>query len=88
MRGLEKTFPVCMRARERTFAVTEKLRFHQAFRNGAAIDRHERLVSARALAMDVARGEFLATARFATDGHRRHAARQAHDLVTHVDHGR
>src|SRR5712692_2674473 len=63
VRRLEEALAVFGGAGERAFLVAEELAFHQRFRDGAAIDRHERLVAARAVLMDKARGELLAAAR-------------------------
>ena len=83
---LKKSITVVGRTGEGALSVAEKLRFHQRFGNRTAVHGDERLVAARAQGVDVARGELLAAAGFAVDRHRRHAARQPHDLRAQVAH--
>ena len=65
--------PLCVRsrARERAFDVAEQLRLEQVLGHRAAVDRDERLILARARAMNRAREQLLARARFAGDQHAR-----------------
>src|SRR2546428_11928841 len=49
--------------------VPEHLRLDQVLRNGGAVDAHERLRGARALAVDPPRHELLPRARLARDEH-------------------
>ncbi|KAG1433808.1 hypothetical protein G6F57_021909 [Rhizopus arrhizus] len=55
------------RAGEGALGVSEEMRFEQAFRNGAAIDRHERAVRTFRPVMQEARDTLFADARFAMD---------------------
>ena len=57
-------------SRKGTLGVSEQKRFHQVFRNGAAVHRNKGLVCTRAMTMDVLGDDFLARSRFATDNHR------------------
>ena len=75
VRGLEQAFVGAMRARERALLVTEQLGLEQILGHRAAVDRDERALLARARAMDRARHELLAGARFARDQHARVGAR-------------
>ena len=75
VRGLEQALVGAVRARERAFLVTEELRLEQVLGHRAAVDRDERALLARARAMDRARHELLAGARFARDQHARVGAR-------------
>ncbi len=56
-------------ASEGTLFVAEQLAFQQVRRNGAAIDRHERAITARRTLVDRARHHFLAGAGFAQHQH-------------------
>ncbi len=56
-------------AGEGTLLVTEQLAFQQVGRNGAAVDRHERAITARRTLVDGARHHFLAGAGFAQHQH-------------------
>ena len=69
------------RAGERAALVAEELGLDQLFRNGRAVDLHEPLFGAQAVAMDRARDELLADAALAEDQHRRVGRRRAADLV-------
>ena len=82
----KKPVAVVVRAGEGAFAVAEELGLHQRFGNRAAVDRDEGFVGACAVRMDIARGQLLAAARLAGDGHRRHAAREARDLRAQILH--
>src|SRR5712692_5204810 len=84
VRRLEEALAVFGGAGERAFLVAEELAVHQGFRDGAAIDRHERLVAARAVLMDEARVELLAAARLPGDVHRRLGARELGDHGAHL----
>ena len=77
---LEKTIALVGGAGKRALAVAEKLGLHQRLRNRTAVHRDKRARRARALGVDFARRQFLAAARFARDGDRRHRARQPADL--------
>jgi len=57
---LEEAFAVLRGAGERALLVAEELALHQGIGDGAAINRHERLVAARAVLVDQARRELLA----------------------------
>ena len=86
--GLEQAVLVRDRAGEAAFAVAEEFAFHQALRDRAAVDRHERLVGARTQFVDQARDQFLAGAGFAVDVDRRLAARELFDQRAHLLDGR
>src|SRR6185437_11322097 len=79
-RLLEQSGLVRLRARERATHVAEQLRFEQRLGNRAAVDRHEPVRGARALAVQQPREQLLARAAFARDEHGgrmpRHLARQ------------
>jgi len=64
---------------ERSFAVAEEFAFHEVFRQGAAIHRHQRRGSPAALFVDRPGHEFLAGAGFAMDQHRGRAPGHAGD---------
>jgi hypothetical protein len=66
-------------ARERAAHVAEQFALEQLRRNRCAVDRHERLVGARAAVVQVMREQFLAGAALALDQHRRLGARRAFD---------
>src|SRR5262249_58722966 len=57
------------RPRERAAHVAEELALQQRFRYGAAVDRHEGLIVARALGVHRAREQLLAHAALAGDEH-------------------
>src|SRR5690606_14789546 len=59
------------RAGERALLVTEQLAFQQLGRNGAAIDRDERPLPARARIVNRTRDQLLARARLAENQHAR-----------------
>src|SRR5205807_2326726 len=84
VRRLEKAFAVLGGAGERALLVAEELALHQGIGDSAAIDRHERLVAARAVLVDQARRELLAAARFARDVHRRLGAGELADQLAHL----
>ena len=65
--GLEQPLVRLHRPRERAAGVTEQLGLEKLRRDRPAVDRDERLVPARARAMNRAREELLAGARFAVD---------------------
>jgi len=85
---LEEAVPVAVGAGERALAVAEELALHQVFRDGAAIDGHERSGRPGAQLVDQARRQFLAAARFAGDVDRGLAARDALDHTAHRGHRR
>jgi hypothetical protein len=74
-------------AGEAALAVTEELALHQLGRDRAAVDRHEGPGRARAQAVDVARDDLLAGARFAVDEHRRLVARELFGLGAQLHEG-
>ncbi|KAG1199101.1 hypothetical protein G6F35_012549 [Rhizopus arrhizus] len=57
------------RTGERALLVAEQFAFQKVGRNGAAVDRHERAVTARRALVDGARHHFLAGTRFAQHQH-------------------
>src|SRR5678815_1593739 len=67
VRQLEAPFAAIGGAGERPLLVAEDFALEQRFRNRGAIDRHERLVRARAQLMNHLRHELLAGARLAPD---------------------
>src|SRR5689334_13444851 len=71
-----------------TALVTEELALHELGGNRAAVDRHEWPFGARPRAVDHARHQLLARARFARDVHRRLAARDAQDELAQPLHRR
>ena len=81
VRGLEESVAIAFGAGERALAVAEELAFHQVLGNRAAVDRHERMLGARAAQMDHARGKLLAAAGFAGDEHRRLALRESRSII-------
>ncbi|OLB18888.1 MAG: hypothetical protein AUH12_01385 [Gemmatimonadetes bacterium 13_2_20CM_69_8] len=74
---LEATHPPLGSARERTSLVAEHLRLDQVLRNGRAVDAHEALRRACALAVDRGGDELLARSRLAGDQHPRLGGRDA-----------
>ena len=68
--------------------MAEQLGFEQILRNGGGVDGDERLVGARAVAVQGARHQFLAGARFAVDQHGGVRLRQAADGAEHFLHRR
>src|SRR5688500_14223359 len=82
--GLVEAVAVLAGAGEGALLVAEELALHQVLGNGAAVHRHERLVAARAVLVDQARGELLAAARLARDVDRRLGARQLADQLAHL----
>src|ERR1051326_2679858 len=72
-------------ARERAFLMAEQFGFQKIFRDGGAIDGDERLVGARALAVNVAREDFFTGSRFAGD---QDGSIRRRDLIGHGDDGR
>ena len=84
---LEQAFLVGAGAGEAALAVAEELALHQLGRDRAAVDRHERPGRARAQAVDVARDDLLAGARFAVDEHRRLVARELFGLGAQLHEG-
>ena len=71
VRGLEEAVAVAFGAGERALPVAEELALHQVLGDRAAVHGDERLLGARAAAVDHPRGELLAAARLAVDEHRR-----------------
>src|SRR5688572_20348511 len=71
IRQLEAPFAAVGRAGERALLVPEDLALEQRLRNRRAVDRHERLLGARAQLVDRLGDELLAGARLAPDQHRR-----------------
>ena len=76
------------RAREGALLVAEQDGFHQIFRDGAAIDRHEGLGAPLARAVDRARDQLFADARLARDQHRNGRGRGFAGGVQHRLHAR
>src|SRR5262249_54424133 len=75
-------------AAERALFMAEKLTFHQASRQGRAVDLDERLVPALAVGMDGAGDHLLAGARLAGDEHRGVRGGNAADVLEHLPQGR
>jgi hypothetical protein len=71
VRGLEQALVAAVGARERALLVAEELRLEQVLGHGAAVDADEGLLAAVACAVNRAREELLAGARFARDEHAR-----------------
>ena len=85
---LKKSVTVFVRTGERAFFVTEEFVFHQVARDGPAVHRDKWLVMPRTALHDEPGRQFLATARFAADMHRRLAARHTFNELAHLLHGR
>src|SRR2546428_297234 len=81
VRRLEEAVAVLPGAGERALLVAEELALHEVFRDRAAVHGNKRLVAARAVLVDQARGELLAAARFARDIHRRLGAGELADQL-------
>ena len=88
VRGLEQALVRAVGARERAFDVAEQLGLEQVLGHRAAVDRDERLVLARARAVNRAREQLLAGARFARDQHARVGVRDHARLLQARFHGR
>ncbi len=88
MRGLEKALVRAVRARERAFDMAEQLRLEQVLGHRAAVDCDERLILARARAVNRAREQLLAGARFAGDEDARLGIRDHARLLQARLHGR
>ncbi len=86
VRGFEYADAVAVRARVGALQGSEQFALEQAGRDGAAIDRDERLRRAAAHAVDHARDEFLAGAGFAFDENRGVDRRRERDLLVDRDH--
>ena len=76
-----------LRAGEGAALVAEELAFEQVLRNGRRIDRDEGALGARTVAMQRARDELLAGARFPRDQHRRMGMGEPPDRAEHFLHG-
>ncbi len=87
-RALDESFLIGHRAGEAAALVPEELTFHELRRDGAAVDGDERPFAPRAALVNHARDEFLAGARLPADVHRRLAARDARDHLSHLLHDR
>ena len=85
--GLDQSLFVAHRTGEAAALVPEELAFHELGGNGAAIDRDERAVAARAGLVNEFRHQFLAGARLAENMHGRLAARDARNHLAQVLHG-
>src|SRR5690606_37609625 len=78
---------VAVGARERALDVAEQLGLEQVFRDCAAVERHERGVTAIALAVDEARDELLAGSALAGDQHGRRVACDLRGNLERARHG-
>ena len=67
LRLLDASLPVAHRAGERAAHVAEELGFEKRFGNGAAVDRDEAVLPARAAVMDGPCDDFLPRPRFTRD---------------------
>jgi hypothetical protein len=86
VRGLEESVAIGLGAREGALAIAEELALHQVLGDRAAVDGDERLLAARAVEMDHARGELLAAAGLAVDENGRLALGKAVDQPAHLLH--
>ena len=68
--------------------MAEQLGLQQALGNGAAIDRHEGAIAARACGVDRFGSHLLARAALAGDEDRRLGTRDILDRIVHLQHGR
>src|SRR5262245_60336026 len=80
----EDTVPVLHRTREGPAPMAEQLAFHEPFGDGGAIERDQRPVASRAVAMNRAGNELLAGAAFAHDADVGVAPRDLVDLGEHL----
>ena len=88
VRLLEDALAIRDRAGERAAYVAEQLRFEERLRDGAAVDRHKRLRSPRAVDVDGARDELLSRAALTLDEHRCHGIRGVCNLFVDREHPR